>query len=81
METFRHTQNWIGQDRGPSPSIFGLPCGSDSKEPVCNAGDRVQPLGREDPLEKGMATHSCTLAWKVPWIGYSPRGRKRVRHD
>ena len=28
---------------------------------------RVQPLGREDPLEKGMATHSSTLAWKIPW--------------
>ena len=24
-------------------------------------------LGREDPLEKDMATHSCTLAWKIPW--------------
>ena len=28
---------------------------------------RVQSLGREDPLEKGMATHSSTLAWKIPW--------------
>ena len=28
---------------------------------------RVQPLGREDPLEKGMATHSSILAWKSPW--------------
>ena len=27
----------------------------------------VQSLGQEDPLEKGMATHSCILAWKVPW--------------
>ena len=25
------------------------------------------PLGREDPLEKDMATHSNTLAWKIPW--------------
>ena len=24
-------------------------------------------LGREDPLEKGLATHSCTLAWRIPW--------------
>ena len=32
-----------------------------------NAGDQVQSLGREDPLEKGMATHSSTLAWKIPW--------------
>ena len=27
----------------------------------------VQSLGREDPLEKGMATHSSILAWKTPW--------------
>ena len=28
---------------------------------------RVQFLGQEDPLEKGMATHSSNLAWKIPW--------------
>ena len=28
---------------------------------------QVQPLGREDLLEKGMATHSSNLAWKIPW--------------
>ena len=28
---------------------------------------RVQSLGGEDPLEKEMATHSSTLAWKIPW--------------
>ena len=28
---------------------------------------RGQPLGREDPLEKGMATHSSILAWRVSW--------------
>ena len=28
----------------------------------------VQPLGQEDPLEKGMATHSSVLAWRIPWI-------------
>ena len=28
----------------------------------------VQSLGREDPLEKEVATHSSTLAWKVPWM-------------
>ena len=41
---------------------------------------RVQSLGWEDPLEKEMATHSSTLAWKVSWmgnlVGYSPWGRK-----
>ena len=29
---------------------------------------QVQSLGREDPLEKEMATHSSTLAWKIPWM-------------
>ena len=29
---------------------------------------RVQSLGREDPLEKEMATHSSTLTWKIPWM-------------
>ena len=38
--------------------------GSDAKASACNAGD----LGWEDPLEKEMATHSSTLAWKIPWI-------------
>ena len=41
---------------------------------------RVQSLGREDLLEKEMATHSSILAWKIPWteepVGYSPWGRK-----
>ena len=34
---------------------------------ACNAGDQVQLLGQEDPLEKGMATHSSILAWRIPW--------------
>ena len=29
---------------------------------------RVWSLGREDPLEKEMATHSSTIAWKIPWM-------------
>ena len=41
---------------------------------------QVQSLGLEDPLEKGMATHSSILAWKIPrteeLAGYSPWGCK-----
>ena len=33
----------------------------------------VQSMGREDPLEEEMATHSSTLAWKIPWT--EERGR------
>ena len=45
----------------------------------------VRPLGQEDPLEKEMATHSSTLAWKIPWTegpgGLQSKGSQRVRHD
>ena len=46
---------------------------------------RVQSLGWEDLLEKAMATHSITLAWKIPWMEEPGRlqsmGSQRVRHD
>ena len=37
-----------------------------SKESTGNAGDPVQSLGWEDPLEEGMATHSSILVWTIP---------------
>ena len=44
----------------------------------------VRSLGREDPLEKGMATHSSVLVWSTPWTeepgGLQSRGSPRVRH-
>ena len=46
---------------------LGFPDGSDGKEYACNVGDQVRSLGREDPLEKGMAIHSSILAWRIPW--------------
>ena len=47
---------------------------------------QIQSLGREDPLEKGMATHSSILAWRIsrteePGGLHSSRGHKRVGHD
>ena len=46
---------------------------------------RVQSVGREDLLEKEMATHSSILAWKIPWMEEPGRlqsvGSQRVRHD
>ena len=47
--------------------LVKLPHRSDSKESVCNAETLVQSLGWEDPLEKEMATHSSTLAWRILW--------------
>ena len=45
----------------------------------------VQLLGQEDPLEKGMATHSSILAWRIPWTEKPGKllsmGSQRVRHD
>ena len=45
----------------------------------------VRSLSREDPLEKEMATHSSTLAWKIPWMEEPGRlqsmGSQRVGHD
>ena len=46
---------------------------------------QVRSLGWEDPLEKEMATHSSTLAWKIPWMEECGRlqsmGLQRVRQD
>ena len=44
----------------------------------------VRFLGREDPLEKEMATHSSIPAWRIPWTGawqVTVHGVTRVRHD
>ena len=45
----------------------------------------VQSLGQEDPLEKGMATHSSILAWEIPWTeepgGLRSMGLQTVGHD
>ena len=37
------------------------------KNPPAMQKTQVRSLGREDPLEKGMATHSSVLAWRIPW--------------
>ena len=46
---------------------------------------QVLSLGWEDPLEKGMATHSSILTWRIPWTKESGElqfmGLQRVRHD
>ena len=46
---------------------------------------QVQSLGQEDPLEKGMATHSSILVWRIPWTEEPGRlqsmGSQRVGHN
>jgi len=46
---------------------------------------QVQSLNWEDPLEKGMATYSSILAWRIPWteepLGLQSMGSQRVKHN
>ena len=55
-----------------------LPLWLSVKKPLPMHETRVQSLGQEDPLEKGMATHSSILAWGIPWTeepgGLQPMG-------
>ena len=61
--------------------FLGFAGDANGKESACNAGD----LGWEDPLEKGMVTHSSILAWRIPWTeepgGLQSMESQRVRHD
>ena len=65
-----------------------FPSGSVVKNPPAKLElqeTRVQSLGGEDPLEEGMATHSCILSWRIPWTEEPGMLRfmrlQRVRYD
>ena len=61
---------------------LGFPGGSAVKNLPVMQETQVQSLGWKDPLEKGMASHSSILAWKIPWTGEAGGwGYKRIRHD
>ena len=68
-----HTHNWVSL---VAQTVKNLPAMQESW---------VQSLGQEDPLEKGMATHSSILAWRIPWTeepgGLYFMGRQRAGHD
>ena len=55
------------------------------KDPNAMQEIQVQSMGRGNSLEKGMATHSSILAWKIPWTeepgGLQSMGLQRVGHD
>ena len=63
----------------------GFPGGAVVKNPPADAETQVQSLGREDPLEEEMATHSHLLAWEIPRTGkpeeLQTMGSQRVRSD
>ena len=58
---------WMDKTIGQIGILNG-DCGSVVKNLPARQETRVQSLGQEDPLEKDMATHSNTLAWKIPWM-------------
>ena len=71
-----------------SVQIFELPGGSAVKNPPAvqePQETQVQFLGREDPLEEGVATHSSIHAWRIPWTeepgGLQFIGSQRIGHD
>ena len=55
------------------------------KNPPAMQETQVQSLGHEEPLEKVLATHAITLAWRIPWAGepggLQSMGSQRVEHD
>ena len=56
------------------------------KSPPATQETQVQSLGWEDPLEKGMATHSSILGWRIPWtmelpVGLQSVGSQRIWHN
>ena len=55
------------------------------KNPRAMQETQVTSVGRENPLEKGMATHSSILAWRIPWTeepgGLQSMGSQRLGHD
>ena len=53
------------RDRLPTPVLLGLPGGSDSKEPICNARPGFDPWVVKISLKEGMATHCCILAQRI----------------
>ena len=68
---------------------MGFEGGTRGKEPACQCKrhkrSRFNPLGQEDSLEEGMASHSSILAWRIPWTeqpgGLQSMGLQRVGHD
>ena len=55
------------RDRQSTPVFLGFPCGLAGKESTAMRETWVRSLGQEDPLQKGKATHSSILAWRIPW--------------
>ena len=83
QETFLMDQ-WLRLYAANSGGL-GFSGGSVVKNLLAMQETWVQSPGEEDPLKKGMATHSSILAWRIPWTekpdGLQSVGLQRVRHD
>ena len=82
LESFLYNLNEMNQRRGRGP---GINLAQTVKRQPTTRETRVPSLGREDLLEKEMATHSSIVAWKIPWTEEPGRlqtmGSQRVGHD
>ena len=80
---FSKQEYWSGAPL-PSPSTGRLQIQLVKNQPAMKETP-VRSLGREDPLERAMATHSSILAWRIPWAGDPGRlqstGSQRVGHN
>ena len=89
MQYHSNPSLWIASTSNTEEAEFewfiDFPGGSNGKVSAYNVGNVVQSLGREDLLEKEMASHSSVLAWKIPWMEEPGRlqfmGSQRVGHD
>ena len=76
---------WAGMSLNSSDQVLLIHCGSDGKESAAVQETWVQFLGREDPLEKRMATHYSIFAWEIPWTeepgGLQSMVSQRLGHD
>ena len=70
---------------GRSPELWGSLVAQTVKNPPAMQETQVRSLGQEDPLEKGMATHSSILTWSISWTeepgGLQSMGLQRIGHD
>ena len=90
---FSHKEEYLDQSQGfgvrqnsePLTSFSASLVAQRLKCPPPMRETRIQSLGREDPLQKEVATHSSTLAWRIPWMEepgrLQSRGWQRVGHD
>ena len=77
---------WVGyMFNDTSIVLYGLLRWLSGKDPPTMQERWVQSLGRKDPLEKEMATHSSILAWRIPWTQEPGRVQsmesQRIGHD